>query len=195
MFRRAIEERSQVVWPYIVENYEALVSGWVNRHPAYADSGESVGYFVNGAFAKMWRALTSERFREFLNLQKLLNYLRMCVNSEILDHVRRKDKSAFSLDDDEISEFDRQQVPAEPDQTDDEWSKQELWLFLKPRLRSKKEEIVLYYTLFQDLKPRDIYDLYLELFEDVSEVHRIKQNIMSRLRRDSEVKEYLGQDD
>lgn len=119
----------------------------------------------------------------------------MCVNSEILDHVRRKDKSAFSLDDDEISEFDRQQVPAEPDQTDDEWSKQELWLFLKPRLRSKKEEIALYYTLFQDLKPRDIYDLYLELFEDVSEVHRIKQNIMSRLRRDSEVKEYLGQDD
>ncbi|MEZ4661072.1 MAG: hypothetical protein R2911_26265 [Caldilineaceae bacterium] len=43
-----------------------------------------------------------------------------------------------------------------------------------------------------ELKPRQIYALYPNIFSDVKEIHRIKENILTRLRRDDSLKNYLG---
>jgi len=45
------------------------------------------------------------------------------------------------------------------------------------------------------LKPRELCDYYEGLFENVEEVYRIKQNIFARLRRDEEIRKFLGEDD
>ena len=91
LFRRAIEERDEGAWSLLCDQYRPLVAGWVKRNEAFAGSKESVSFFVNGAFAKMWSEVTPEKFVGFDDLKSLLRYLQLCVASVITDHVRTVD--------------------------------------------------------------------------------------------------------
>ena len=88
LFRRAIEERDERAWSLLCDQYRPLVAGWVKRNEAFAGSKENASFFVNGAFAKMWSAVTPEKFADFDDLKSLLRYLQLCVASVIMDHVR-----------------------------------------------------------------------------------------------------------
>jgi hypothetical protein len=44
------------------------------------------------------------------------------------------------------------------------------------------------------LKPREIYTRSGGLFDNVKEVYRVKENVLARLRRDAELKEFLSVD-
>ena len=88
LFQQAIVQRVAEAWEQIYQLYTPLVQKWVVRHPSFANTGEDVDYFVNRAFEKMWRALTPEKFANFPELKSLLAYLKMCVNSVIIDHLR-----------------------------------------------------------------------------------------------------------
>jgi hypothetical protein len=42
------------------------------------------------------------------------------------------------------------------------------------------------------LKPRELAARYPEMFDDVRQVYRIKENVLARLGRDAELQEILG---
>lgn len=194
LFRRAIVERNQRAWELVYTQYSPLVSGWVERNSAFPSSGEETQFFVNRAFEKMWVAVTPDRFGRFPDLKSLLRYLQMCVHSVVLDQMRVAEQAELR------AEADLASVEGEPGDTTSEdqalarLQGQELWDQINQRLHSKKERRVMYGSFVLALKPREIYAGAKDTFTDVREIYRIKENVLARLRRDSELKKLLGLD-
>ena len=194
LFRRAIRDQDQPAWELICLQYQPLVAGWVRQHSRFESSGEEVQYFVNGAFGKIAVTLTPDKFGGFSDIGSLLRYLKMCVHSVIVDYERAAERERFyALDLDDVS---REQVrdPSLEEQVADHMDRGELWDLIKARLQDEKEYSVIYGSFVLALKPRELYDMSRNLFCDVDEIYRVKQNIIFRLRRDPELRRFFGED-
>lgn len=198
LFRRAIAERVQRAWVLVYDQYRPLVASWVERHPAFPASGEEVQYFVNRAFEKMWVALSADKFSRFPDLKSLLRYLQMCVHSVILDLTRATEKPIVDACVDLEAEAPNTQgatrAPGVESEALDRVRRQELWEEVDARMHSERERRVVYGTFVLGLKPRDVYAHFRDTFRDVNDVYRVKENVLARLRRDSELKKLLGMD-
>jgi RNA polymerase sigma factor (sigma-70 family) len=194
LFRRAIVERNEGAWEIVYAQYRPLVIGWIQRHAAFANSGEDADYFVNRALEKFWIALTPEKFKKMRNLKALLRYLQMCVHSVILDYVRGAKQATVGLADEVLTAASsaREQTPEE--QAVDQMQRQAFWRQIDERLHNEKERRVVYASFVLALKPRQIHAQFPDLFRDVREVYRVKENVLARLRRDAELKQLLGED-
>jgi DNA-directed RNA polymerase specialized sigma24 family protein len=188
LFHRAVAEHRGIDWEAIYACYAPLVYSWVTRHSGFAQSGEEASYFVNRAFEKMWYAMTPDKIGNFPDLASLLAYLRLCVHSVIIDHIRREQHH------DQIGEVAEEHSEAIwIEQTI--WSNiygQEFWTLIHQRLHNERECQLVYCRFLLDLKPREIYRLFPETFEGVEEVYVMTQNILARLRRDAELRAYVS---
>lgn len=189
LFRRATQHSNQHAWELIYRQYHPLVVGWVQRHPLFLDSGEEADYFVNGAFEKMWSRLTPANLERFPDLKSILRYLQMCVNSVVVDSVREKEQ-ATRLDDVEPADL-AADSSAETDNAFSQLERQELWSWLNSQLKDAKEERAVYGTYVLGLKPQELYSHYRDIFRDVNEVYRVKENVLDRLRRDKSAETFL----
>jgi hypothetical protein len=193
LFRRAIRERDQASWEMICLQYQPLVTGWVRQHPRFESSSEEIQYFVNGTFAKIAGTLTPEKFGGFSDIASLLSYLKMCVHSVIFDHNRRVELIDLNALDDALEQVSDDPSPEE--QAVDQSFRQAFWDLTFARLHDVKERSVIHGSFVLDLKPQEIYDHFPGVFVDVDEIYRVKQNVLSRLRRDAEFRKFLGEDD
>ncbi len=189
LFRRAIEKRDELAWELIYEQYRREVAGWVQRHPAFADCGEEAQYFVNAAFAKMWVAITPQKFSRFPELAAVLRYLQTCVSGVIFDHIRKAERAEPVPDPEDF------RPPPGLDEIPDPIPGEEIWQLVEERLNDDKERRFVYEYFILGLKPREIYDRHRSLFSGVHEIHRIRQNVLARLRRDAALRKLLGLDD
>ena len=195
LFRRAILEQDQLAWEAIHVQYQSLVAGWVNKHRGFETSGEEAQYFVNRAFEKIWVAMTPDRFRRFSDLKALLGYLKMCVNSVIVDHTRSLEQASLYISAEESTIEARAHGPAREEGALDRLYRQIIWESMDARLHDEKERLVVYGSFILGLKPRELYDRFRTMFSDVDEVYRVKQNILARLRRDTDFQKLLDEHD
>lgn len=194
LWRRAVIERNQRAWELVYDQYRPVVAGWVERHPAFPISGEEVQYFVNRTFERVWAALTPSKFSQFSDLRSVLRYLQTCVHSVILDEVRVAEQALVGAQAD-VATFDgRANGPTVEDQVLARVRQAEFWGEIEPRLRSDKERCVVHGSFVLALKPREIFAQYKNTFRDVKEVYRVKENVLARLARDSELKKFVGED-
>jgi DNA-directed RNA polymerase specialized sigma24 family protein len=194
LFRRAFLHRDQRAWEHLYNQYHPLVAGWVRRHPAFSSTDEEVDYFVNRALEKMWVALTPEKFGRFADLKSLLRYLQMCVHSEIIDVVRANERAVLDIQEERLAALDEGRTPAVERAAMDQIQRQELWREIDARMRNDKERKVVYGYYVLALKPRELYAQYQDMFGDVTEVYRVKENVLARLRRDAELEKLFAQD-
>ena len=195
LFRRAIRENNQYAWEIIFNQYQSLVTGWVRQHPGFDSSGEEAQYFVTGAFAKISSILTTEKFDKFSDLQSLLRYLKMCVHSVITDYNRTTDRANLQISFEDIQFEIEATNPAPEKVVSDQLDNKTLWAQLNERLNDEKERLVIYGIFVLALKPRELCKHFKDVFTEVEEVYLIKQNVMARLRRDTEFRHYFGGDD
>lgn len=191
LFRRAILQRNEQAWAAIYHQYQRLVIHWVERNTAFASSGEEAQFFMNRAFEKMWLGITAEKFPTFEDLSSLLRYLQMCVHSVMVDFVRQKE---HKLKLEAVEELTRQPAArgtAVEDGIANALARKELWAWLQTQLKDEQEQVAVYGLFVLALKPRDLADLYPQVFDDVKEIYRTKENLMARLRRSEELKEFL----
>jgi hypothetical protein len=193
LFRRAIGKRDQAAWELICLQYQALVAGWVRQHSRFEESGEEVQYFVNGAFAKIAISLTPEKFAGFSDIGSLLRYLKMCVHSVIMDYIRLAEQERFAPLEDASEEGSPEPTPEE--RAIDRSEQQMLWDLINSRLQDEQERSVIYGSFVLALKPQEILSLFPNRFKDVDEIYGVKQNIVSRLRRDPEFRNLFGFED
>lgn len=193
LFRRALLERNQQAYALLYQQYQALVAGWVERHPSFPALDEEVQYFVNRAFEKMWRALTPAKFERFPDLKSLLSYLKLCAGSAVLDHARA---GKLEMVDEEPADLGvaGSDTQVDPEQvTVSQVQRQEFWQLVLTRLADERERLVVYGSFVLALKPRELCAKYPQVFADVNEVYRVKQNVLERLRRDVELKQNLAE--
>lgn len=193
LFRRAIQRTDQAAWGIICNQYQPLVSGWVRQHPGFQDSGEEIQYFVNGAFSKIFTTITPIRFDGFSDVGGLLRYLKLCVHSVIVDYNRSAEQAnLYPLE--EAMDNASTDPPVEEQEMDRAYQ-QAFWDWVNARLNDDKERAVIYGSFVLALKPQQIFDLFRHRFSDIDEIYRVKQNVISRLRRDPDFRKFLGEDD
>jgi DNA-directed RNA polymerase specialized sigma24 family protein len=194
LFRRAIVDRSQRAWELVYVQYRSLVAGWVQRHPAFENSGEETQYYVNRAFERMWRAIPAAKFNRFRDLKALLRYLQMCAHSVILDKVRAAEQAVVDRQVEDVTTENLAENAADEDLALGRIHRQEFWEQISRRLRDEKERRVVYGSFVLALKPRELYERYPNTFHDVREIYRVKENALARLGRDAELREILSPD-
>lgn len=175
LFRRALAEKSDLAWSAVYNQYEKAVSTWIIRHPSFVHCHEDAEYFVNPTFARMWKAISPERFIAFSDLKQVLQYLKACVHSEIHDYLRTSRKSV------ELSE----QVASNVEQFKAVLYS-DLWTVLGQRL--DEAELLLFYLRYHEgLMPRQIVEEHPELGRDAKQISRRLENILAKLRRTEEL--------
>jgi len=187
LFRRCLQERDQNAWEQAYTLFEPQIFRWVRSHRLFLDSGEEVSYFVNRALEKMWSAIPPDKFARYTSLKHLLSYLKMCVGSAVVDHYRKQERSRLGIE----KLRDHIETNAMPRKLHTEDS--ELWQMLDQMMKNKNERMVLYASFVLGLKPKEIDVEFSGIFSSVKEIYRVKENILSRLRRDHDLVKFLGE--
>lgn len=190
LFRRATQSRDEAAFAVIYHQYRALVGRWVEQHPAFAGD-EEVDYFVNRAFEKFWHAVTPEKFAHFPNLKAVLAYLKLCVHSALVDHVRSRGPQGIDTD---LHQLDLRDSRTDADPLASavvRLEQRELWRLVLSKLQDDRERVVIYGSFVLALKPREIHAQHPDLFDNVGEIYRTKQNVLERLRRDRDLQAFL----
>ena len=184
-------EMDQEAWSQIYTQYQSLIAGWVYRHPVFASSDEDVHYFINQAISRLWKALGGGRFSKFPELKSILRYLQLCVNGVLLDYMRAMTRQKHELEIDYASlENLAVETPVETKVIDKE-RRQDFWQWIESRLNNELERKVIFASYVLGNKPRQIKKQYPEAFQDIQQIYRIKENVISRLRRDPGLREFL----
>jgi hypothetical protein len=183
IFRRAIADPQGDAWAVFVGRCQQQVGRWAQRHPGFARCGEDLEDITSDAFRKMWQsfATDTDKIARFANFPALMLYLKMCVNSAIVDLLRHP--AGDELPDDHPV-FD---APASDSRA--------MWEFIAARLKDDQERLVIRAFFLYDLTPRDILRQFPNRFSGIAEIYRIKQNVVARLRRDNEFRDRFGEGD
>lgn len=191
LFRRAIVDTDQEAHTCLYGQYLPLVAGWVERHPAFPTTSENTDYFVNRAFEKLWHAITPAKFVRFGDLKSLLRYLKMCTNSAIVDYNRGRELAIIE----EGSDSEELRVAPAPGDIEEETiarvDRGRFWQLIEERLNDRKEQTVIYASFVLGMKPAELLESQPGLFNDIKDVYRTKQNVLERLRRDTQLASLL----
>lgn len=193
LFRRALVERNDAAWEQLYLHYAGLVEGWVRRTTAFGQSGESADFFVSGAFARFWRAVTAERFADFPSLAALLNYLRLCASSVVIDSVRSRTWSETQSAEEGAELSDTHAAPET--EVIDQLERAAFWQCVNAQLADEAERAVIFDSFVLGMAPRMIARRRQNLFADVSEVYNIKRKALLRLGRSNEVRRFLASEE
>jgi hypothetical protein len=185
VLRRAIVLHSQAAWGCIHAQYRALVAGWVQKHSVFAVCDEEVDFFANGAFARFERWCTPERFARMGGLPQLLAALKACIHSEIMDYQRQHGALVVHNPLNEESEESSGVTAVAPHTTIiDLETRADFWRLIKERLQTQQENVLVEYDFVLGYKAREILVLRPDIFTDIQDIYRVRDNLIRRLRRD-----------
>jgi DNA-directed RNA polymerase specialized sigma24 family protein len=177
LFRKAVQDQKSLIWDHVVAIFSPLVTGWVQSHSDFAASQEDRDVFVQGAFIRLWSAANRGSIEDFNHLGTILQYLKRCVHSEIIDHLRKERFPVVDIPD---------ALLGETQSLGDPIASENLWRYVNEKMKSEEERVVMYATFFLNYRPRDIFAMYPDQFSSIKAIHRIKENMINRMRRDPE---------
>jgi len=190
LFRRAVRNEDERALEAVITQYQPLVARWVDRwmdkHPDFLFINEEAQDFIAQAFERFWASFTPAKFDKSQSLAAVLRYLQMCVHGAITDAGRKFRRIRLEQEmRDEVQEF------AQPESTpEDLLQYDEFWQLIKKKLRNPKEYTVVYASFSLTLSPREILAEYPGLFRDIKEIYQHKANLLDRLERDDELKDF-----
>lgn len=186
LWRRAFAERNDDAWSRLYHQYQGLVVGWICDHPQFTATEEESGYFLNAVFAGMWKSCPPERFANFPDLPAVLAYLKSCVHTTIVNHLRKRRVPYTTIADELTGSADDTMSTLVLDRL----ARAEMWQLLSSLLHTEKEQLLTDLYFIQGMKPRVIYAQYHEHFASIQEIYRVKQNLMERLSRSAELQQF-----
>ncbi len=185
LFRRAVEDQHEGAWAALIEQYSNLVIYWINQHSAFPSTDEDHDYFLNRTFDNFWRAFSRDpgKFSRFRNLKAIMQYLKLCVFTTVQEYAERRMGPHLAL-------YSNKPIEAvattySPIETLNERLLANAVLdYVMSAVKTEQERIVAVDFLVYDMKPREIFAEHGDAFDNVSQVRRVKGNLMARLRRD-----------
>lgn len=178
LFRRAILQGDHDAWAYLQQCYSELVLNWLRRHPGreVACRLDPEENYVAQTFERFWLTTAHHQKLAFKSLAAALQYLRMSLNSTIVDALR--------------SYMRPKEVPLPEPGTpgellvEDTLDSDDLWELLRAMFPEKRERCLVYLFFYCGLKPREIVRYCPQAFPDAREVYNLRRKIVERLMRD-----------
>ena len=186
LLRRAIVERDQVAWDAIVRQYRVMVLSWLRKGYGSAMRAEDDDHWVNRTFERFWLAVGAERFASFPTLASLLQYLKQCAITALLDDARQVSRHRI---DERIAEWTATTPDPEPS-TIDALAQRDLWQLIFAEAQDDAERAVAHGSFVLGLKPGEIHDRHPQHFASTAEVYRVKRNLIDRLRRNPAIRDF-----
>ncbi len=182
LFRRAVCQQDNAAWATLIDRYRGLVLAWVRQHASAAMAHEEDDYWVTRTFERLWAAIGPERFDQFPTMGALMQYLKLCAHSVVLDDARAR----WAAQLESLDALPPARCPAAPDEVSVAAGRldgQELWASILRLIVDDSERLVVYLSFAHDLKPRQIYERHPQRYTSVADVYRVKRNALDRLRR------------
>jgi hypothetical protein len=180
LLRRAICDRDEPAWAAVFAQYVPLVRGWLRQHPARPAAGESDEFWANRVFERLWQHLGPAEFPTFPHLGALLRYLKTCVHGVLIDAARARQTRLSAASRDQAMHT---VVVEEATRVVEALSGEALWAAIVAEVKPGAELVVARCCFVEGLMPREVCARHPELFATVGDVHRIKRNVIERLRR------------
>jgi DNA-directed RNA polymerase specialized sigma24 family protein len=139
------------------------------------------------AFAAFWRSYTADKLACALGLGSVLSYLKSCAVTARLQESRRAGSRGTEIPSDDVPHLVVDSNPSPETVIVEASAVTGLWEIVVSHCRSEIEQLVANLTLVAGMKPSEIAVQYPDCFEDVTDIYRIKRNLLDRLRRDLEL--------
>jgi DNA-directed RNA polymerase specialized sigma24 family protein len=176
IFRRAMVQLDEQAWNIVYALFQESVRQWfrsdANRTAALRHEDEQ--NYIDDTFKRFWQSVKAQHL-EFPSLSSALRYLRLCLNSVIIDTLRayaRKEVLALP-------------EPGSPDELlcEDRYHEDEWWPVIETLLCNERERRVIYLLYHCGFKPREIIQRCPGEFANEQEIYRLKRNSLDRLKR------------
>ena len=185
LLRRAIVDRDQSAWEAIVAQYRGMVLSWQRKGYGTAMQQEDDDHWVNRTFERFWLAVGPDRFGSFPTLAALLQYLKQCSITALLDEMRQSARRR--LDEQVVVP----QASADPEPlTLGTLAHQDLWGLIVAETQDEAERLIARESFVLALKPGEIRERHPQHFASTDEVYRIKRNLLDRLRRNPAIRRF-----
>jgi hypothetical protein len=180
IFRRALQERDNEAWTLLVDRFKEFLLAAFRRHPRSENASrlDSPENYVDRAFARFWLAVHNQQL-EFMTLAAALRFLRLCLNSDILDTLALYARAT------EVHPSEPVFVGEPTKENQDEDS--ELWEAIRDTLSNERERRLAFLLYRCNLRPREIVHLFPQEFPDTNEIFRLRRNIVDRLQRGTDL--------
>ena len=184
IIRRALIEQTDESWSVLQHCFSETIRVWIRSHSnsdvaLLRDSEES---YIAQTFSRFWYAMRNQHV-EFTTLSVALRYLHATLSGILIDtlrsHLRMQAREA------PFPELSNEPSAGEP------LDSQSLWESLERLLCDERERRIFYLLYYCGLKPREIVVRCSQEFDDVKEIYRLNNNIIGRLRRNSDRLRYL----
>lgn len=182
LFRRAIIENCSLCWHYLYNQYYPLVRYWISRR--VPSDHDTIDDLTQETFLAFWRFYTPSKLAYARGLQDILSYLKSCAASAIAQARRKADRRFL-----EAQLMNEQTVDASLSVQSaeitvlEQIAAQNLWAVVEACCNDERDRLVVRFILLAGLKPRHLVAQFPDLFPEVSEVYRVKRNLLDRLRR------------
>jgi hypothetical protein len=180
LFRRAIMQRDELAWERLQQCLDEILRRWIRNHPkrellSQLDSEDNC---VAQAVERFWYATACQQQVTFGSLAAALHYLRLCLNSTLIDTLRanmRPREGPLSAPYEAAERFF--ELPEEA---------HECWEIIESLIPDQRERRVAYLLFYCGLKPREIVLFCSEEFSEVRELYLLRCNILERLLRNAD---------
>jgi hypothetical protein len=187
LLRRALAESVPEAFTRAYQIYERRVLGWVHGHGSFAQTGEDAGYFASAAWGAFYLSLRGPRFAGFASLDRVLQYLKVCVHSAIVQYIRDQHPAAEPLE-----------GAPDPAHTPDLAARveaAEAWRRVEQLFPDDPDRLLARCVLVEDLKPRQILAAHPGRWHDEREISVEIYRIRRALRKDPALRRLLGLDE
>jgi hypothetical protein len=190
LFRRAIRDSDERALELVLAQYQPLVARWVerwmSRHPNFSSATEEVQDFIAQTFERFWISFTPAKLDKSQGLPAVLRYLQMCVNGVLTDVWRKSQRLQLEQ---EMPEQERELAESKPT-AEDLLQQEEFWQLIRRKSKDPREYLVIYASFHLALSPREILAEYPDQFKSVKEIYQYKANLLERLGRDEDIREF-----
>ncbi|MBV9356010.1 MAG: sigma-70 family RNA polymerase sigma factor [Chloroflexi bacterium] len=193
LLRRALNEDDAEAWAAFTAQYRRIVLALIRRHACDRVSSEDEAYWIDRSMERFWRAIRERGLERFQTLGAVIQYLKLCAHSVLIDEVRARSGVVMTPLDETISEHARVE-DMEAGVLGDLVAR-DLWQVIVSELRSDCERVVARLSFVAGLSPREIHERRPDCCPTVGDVYRIKRNLLERLRRNARIQAFRGSRD
>jgi len=181
LLRRALAAGDAQAWAAVYAQYHALVRHWLGR----VNDAEDL---VQETFARFRQAFSAERLASgrFPTLASLLAFLRTVAINQRINQARRIEHERKALE-----KLGQEGAAVWEADGLDRAQHHELADYIHGLIPDEREWLMLRLSYEFDLTPREIAHSYPYHFADATEVGRIKERVIKRLRNDLRLRAYL----
>jgi hypothetical protein len=185
LFRRAFEEKREEAYTFLYQTYISLIYHWVYQHPYFASLDMPVEYYVADCMGHFFLTMRGN-FERFESVPAILRYWQKCVNTVLLNEVRKKRVATVPIENMERY-VDEEGMDGRLIQT-------AIWQRVESLLPENKDRLLAHLVFVQGLKPKQIVEHYSALWSETNEVRVDRQRITRCLVADSVLRQLLRMD-